>query len=1042
MASSLAIRLLGDLQVVHDDRAVALPASRKTRALLGYLVATGQPHRRERLCDLLWDGPDDPRAELRWSLSKLRPLLAADGVSLLRADPQQVEVDATAADIDLRRARALLAPGVAAATVDALRAAVPLLDGEFLAGLDLPGCPRFYQWHAGERESVAGLRAAVLQELVRRLAGEADEALAYARRLVAADPASEPGHAAVVRLLGSLGRVREAHDHYQYSRRLLADELGAPLSGELEKARPSLSSRAVGSTAASAGLRGPRAPALTGLGGRTAADPGAQPLVGRQDERTRLEGAIARAVAGQAARVVLLEGEPGIGKSRLLRHVEQGIVAAGGLALAARAFEAETIRPYGLWVDALRGLDLAGVPAGLRPDLAALLGSSGGGAGDRTRLFETIALLLQELLHGRPLMALLFDDLQWADDASCSLLHYVVRVLGPGTNCLVVCAARAGELEDCAAARRLVDSLRREGQLERLAVGSLSAGETAELVRAVAPALDGAAIHAESAGNPLFALELAQARAGGIDWIEGNLGSLIAAQLARLDPRAKEVVAFAAALGIPFSGELLAQVAGLEMPVLLTAVGELERHGLIRAAGVERYDFTHDLVRQAAYRGISPPRRRLLHLQIARTLAALVERDEALYAQLARHASAAEEHELAARAAAAAGERCLRLFAGGEAGAFADLGSRHLARMAPAPSRCRLAVALLRLEVLSTAGGGRRRRRSLPGRLERAIGEAQAAGLDQEVAAGFHLLSVLQQETGDVAGAAESTRRAAAAGRGADAATHARQLANTARCLADLETDIASARELSAAAAAELAPLGLEIAELHWGWGLLQRWDGEAEAAIGSLERALELARGAEDRWREYQCLGRLATLELERGGQGAGARCAELRGLAARLGEEAAPWAHTLTALAQSADGDEEALPRLEQALAGLRSVDDKSHLAQALNLAAGFHLQAGRWPASRACAEEALAAAETMRRGSEAALARALLAQAALAAGDPPTARRWLQAVLEDGIDTEQLSAPARAAVAGAAEACGLEVLRREKERTYAASHRRTDV
>ena len=66
------IRLLGELQLVGcDGRAVALPASRKTRALLGYLIATGQPHRRERLCDLLWDGPDDPRAELRWSLSKI-----------------------------------------------------------------------------------------------------------------------------------------------------------------------------------------------------------------------------------------------------------------------------------------------------------------------------------------------------------------------------------------------------------------------------------------------------------------------------------------------------------------------------------------------------------------------------------------------------------------------------------------------------------------------------------------------------------------------------------------------------------------------------------------------------------------------------------------------------------------------------------------------------------------------------------------------------------------------------------------------------------
>ena len=74
--ASLSICLLGDLQLTDADGAVRkLPASKKTRALIGYLVATGQPHRRERLCDLFWDGPNDPRAELRWSLNKIRSLL-------------------------------------------------------------------------------------------------------------------------------------------------------------------------------------------------------------------------------------------------------------------------------------------------------------------------------------------------------------------------------------------------------------------------------------------------------------------------------------------------------------------------------------------------------------------------------------------------------------------------------------------------------------------------------------------------------------------------------------------------------------------------------------------------------------------------------------------------------------------------------------------------------------------------------------------------------------------------------------------------------
>src|SRR6478752_4844785 len=86
----LQIRVLGDIAVVRGGRAVPLPASKKTRALLGYLVATGTPHLRERLCELLWDGPDDPRAALRWSLSKLRPLVDEARTPRLEADRERV----------------------------------------------------------------------------------------------------------------------------------------------------------------------------------------------------------------------------------------------------------------------------------------------------------------------------------------------------------------------------------------------------------------------------------------------------------------------------------------------------------------------------------------------------------------------------------------------------------------------------------------------------------------------------------------------------------------------------------------------------------------------------------------------------------------------------------------------------------------------------------------------------------------------------------------------------------------------------------------
>lgn len=165
---SLNIRLLGELRLARDGTPLPLPASRKTRALLGYLIATGQAHRRERLCDLFWDGPDDPRAELRWCLSKIRSLLV-DVEARLVADRERVCIELENAAVDLLSVRSLLRDGVAAASTGDLRQAVSLFGGEFLDGLDLPACYRYQEWCMAEREAVSRLRLSALGVLVERL---------------------------------------------------------------------------------------------------------------------------------------------------------------------------------------------------------------------------------------------------------------------------------------------------------------------------------------------------------------------------------------------------------------------------------------------------------------------------------------------------------------------------------------------------------------------------------------------------------------------------------------------------------------------------------------------------------------------------------------------------------------------------------------------------------------------------------------------------------------------------------------------------------
>ncbi|NVB81872.1 MAG: hypothetical protein HOV81_26055 [Kofleriaceae bacterium] len=171
---AVEIQLFGELSVVRDGTLVELPASRKTRALLAYLAATGRPVLREKLCALLWESPEDPRAALRWSLTKLRPVLDEPTSTHLVADRDHVQLIDVA--VDLARLRAAIpTPGAAAkVSTDVLRAIAPLVRGELLEGLDLPECSRFVEWCRAERDLARRLGAAVLATLVERLA-QSDE---------------------------------------------------------------------------------------------------------------------------------------------------------------------------------------------------------------------------------------------------------------------------------------------------------------------------------------------------------------------------------------------------------------------------------------------------------------------------------------------------------------------------------------------------------------------------------------------------------------------------------------------------------------------------------------------------------------------------------------------------------------------------------------------------------------------------------------------------------------------------------------------------
>jgi hypothetical protein len=426
-----------------------------------------------------------------------------------------------------------------------------------------------------------------------------------------------------------------------------------------------------------------------------------------------------------------------------------------------------------------------------------------------------------------------------------------------------------------------------------------------------------------------------------------------------------------------------------------------------RGAG---YDFAHDLVRGAAYRRLSTPRRRWIHGRIARVLTAATASDATLHGDVAHHATLAGEHELAARASLAAAEGALRMFASEEAARLAESGILHAERL-PREARVSLTIALLGIEVRSGRWLGRSD--ALRAALSRVVVEAEGAGMHADSANGFHILSMLHREHGDVGGALDATMRAAAAARETDELTRARQLCDTARCLALIERDMPAARALLDEAAPLLSAPGEELA-WNWALGLMRCYEGSDEGEP-LLERALVLARRAQARWEEFECLMRLAQLEIDRGNPLAALTWGrELAPVAAKMteGSEGAA-AEAVDALARVACCYEGADARLESAVARLREIDAKGMLAYVLSAAAEIDGAAGRLDRAEARAKEALVAAEAVRRRSLVALARGQLADIALARGDRASARAHVDAVVADCASPLAVSARARARI-----------------------------
>jgi DNA-binding SARP family transcriptional activator/predicted ATPase len=595
-AAGVRIELLGRFQITRGGQAVAGVSTSRLQALVAYLAL----HReaaisRQQLAFLFW--PDSEESQARTNLRQLLHHLRAalpEAERYLKADHQSLwwqpdgacEIDVVAFE--------------EAATRGDLESAARLYSGDLLPAL-------YDEWLDGERERLKRRFEDVLDALVTAAAGRGDQAgaIRFAEIRLVRDTLREASYQTLMRLYAAGGDRAGALRIYQQCADVLRRELDVAPGPATERAREQAMQAGVAAS-----------------GRKSAIVRATIPLVGRGAEWKKLQDLWKGAAAGRPT-LVVLTGEAGIGKTRLLEELIDRAVSDGALAAQASCYAGDRALAYTAAADWLRSAAMRDrvkeLPAAQRSQLARvlpeILDQPGVGppapfteAWQKRVFFEALA---RAVLNPAGPVLLAIDDLQWCDLETIEWLHYLMRA-DRGARLMIAATART---EETVADRMRVAELGVE-----IPLGPLNQADTLRLAAQVAGSAAPESVYERTRGNPLFVVETARAGWQAQEEIPAKVHAVITNRLGRLSEGAQQLAGVAAAIGRPFGVELITTVAGMAEDPVVAGIDELWRHGVLRQQTDGGYDYSHASLRDVAYGALGPARRRQLHRRIAESM--------------------------------------------------------------------------------------------------------------------------------------------------------------------------------------------------------------------------------------------------------------------------------------------------------------------------------------------------------------------------------------------------------------------------------------